>query len=291
MSGWLVLLILMVMVVVSVIIIVVTRREETRREAQRRRFELTDSGERVPLAPPSAPKAAPKPIEEIAAFVGTEAARPVVLDETRTEQPADAVTADESAAVVRGRFVQSADGEMLLTTPPFKLRGSIYSKRHGRYALGLIRRLPPWLTVCPKVRLDTIVSPTSPDGRDPDDWREWRRRVRVRSVDLLLVDHRTWEPLLAIMLEREHPTSASKLGAGKDRMIDEVLAAIGLPMIRGTGSLKDDWSAIRPYVEQAMLPSGEDSDREPSMLGGATWDSSAVVKLLRMDDERGGLLD
>ena len=40
-----------------------------------------------------------------------------------------------------------------------------------------------------------------------------------------------------------------------------------------------------------MLPSTEDADHEPSLLGGNTWDASAVVKLLRIDDERGGLLD
>jgi hypothetical protein len=53
---------------------------------------------------------------------------------------------------------------------------------------------------------------------------------------------------------------------------------------------KDDWNAIRPYVEHAMLPTGEDSDREPAD-GGRGWDASAVVKLLSMDDERGGLLE
>jgi hypothetical protein len=113
----------------------------------------------------------------------------------------------------------------------------------------------------------------------------------VRSIDLLLVDHRTWEPLLAIVLERDHAPVAGAIGGGKDRIIDEVLATIGLPLIRGTGSFKEDWPAIRPYVEQAMLPTGEDADHEPSILSGNTWDASAVVKLLRIDDERGGLLD
>ena len=47
-------------------------------------------------------------------------------------------------------------------------------------------------------------------------------------------------------------------------MVDEVLGAIGVPLIRATGSLRDDWPAIRPYVEQAMLPTTEDGDREPS---------------------------
>lgn len=287
MSGWLVLLVLGFMAVLSVIIVVVTKRDETRREAQRRRFSIPVTSERVPLATESRPATAVKPIEEIAA--------PPEPEESVPSPPASNRLAvdDERAMPLRpsGRFVESVDGEMLLTTPPFKRRDSIFSKRHGKYALSLIRRLPPWLTVCPKVRLDTIVAPTAPDGRDAEDWREWRRRVRMRSIDLLLVDHRTWEPLLAIVLERDNVVQAGTIGAGKDRIIDEVMAAIGLPLIRGTGSLKDDWHAIRPYVEQAMLPTTEDADHQTACVGGQAWDASAVVKLLRMDDERGGLLE
>lgn len=290
MSGWLVLLILGLMVVISVIIIVVTRREETRREKQRERFELRDTGERLPLAGPKAPVEPPRPIEEIATFVSTEIADDKRAEETREDKALTAIAEGEDLKLPTGRFVKTPDGESLLTTPPFKRRESIFSKKHGRYAQSLTRRLPPWLVVCPKVRLDTLVSPTSPDGRDPDDWREWRRRVRMRAVDLVLIDRRTWEPLLAIVLDRDHPTSAVTVGGGKDRIIDEVLAAVHLPLIRGTGSFKDDWPAIRPYVDQAMLPSSEDSDREP-VMGGAAWDASAAVKLLSFDDERGGLLE
>lgn len=295
MSGWMVLLILGLMVVISVIVIVISRREEARREQRRQRFELMDTGQRVPFAEErlEPPLQAPKPIAEIAGFISTEApaAPPEAVQETREERALDVITqGEENLTAPTGRFVKSADGEMLLTAPPFRRREAIFSKRHGRYALALTRRLPPWLAVCPKVRLDTLVSPTSPDGRDADDWREWRRRVRVRAIDLVLIDRRTWEPLLAIMLERDHPATATTVGGGKDRIVDEVLAAVDLPLIRGKGNFKDDWPAIRPYVEQAMLPTTEDGDREP-VMGGAAWDASAVVKLLSMDDERGGLLD
>jgi hypothetical protein len=291
MSAWLVLLILGLMAVVSVIIVIVTRRDESIREKQRERFELRDTGERVPLVDSTAPPPpAPKPIGEIATFISSDAPETTTVGETREDKALTAITEGENLEPPSGRFVKTPDGESLLTSPPFRRRESIFSKRHGRYALWLTRRLPPWLVVCPKVRLDTLVLPTSPDGRDPDDWREWRRRVRMRAIDLVLIDRRTWEPLLAIMLERDHPTPATTIAGGKDRIIDEVLAAVDLPLIRGTGSFKDDWPAIRPYVEQAMLPTTEDADREP-VMGGATWDASAVVKLLSFDDERGGLLE
>jgi hypothetical protein len=296
MSGALVLVILGFMVVVSVVIIVVTRQDEAKRARRRHRFELTDTGQRLPLAGEKPPEPPPRPIQEIAAFVAADSERepfPSAPDLARTRAES-ALLDDAPPEGVRGRFVTTPEGESLLTSPPFKRRDAIFSRRHGKYALSLVRRIPPWLTVCPKVRLDTLVAPTSPDGRDPEDWREWRRRVRMRSVDLLLVDQRTWAPLLAIMLDREHPAAATTVGAGRDNIVDEVLGVIGIPLIRATGSLKNDWPAIRPYVEQAMLPAGEDADREPSALSadaGHAWDASAVVKLLRIDDERGGLLE
>lgn len=289
MSGWLVILILAVMLVVSVVIVVVTRRDDARRAARERRFEIRDTGQRIPLAADRPPAPATSPVAEIA----PPPARPSPERTPDAEAAALATVTeaeDEGMLPPRGRLVRSADGEMLLTDPPFKRRGTIFTKRHGKYALGLIRRLPPWLVICPRVRLDTLVSPTSPDGRDPADWREWRRRVRVRSVDLVLVDRRTWEPILAIMLDKDARPSATTIGGGRDRIIDEVLAAVEIPLVRGSGSLKEDWAAIRPYVDHAMLPTAEDGDREP-VLGHAMWDASMAVKLLNVDEERGGLLE
>jgi hypothetical protein len=194
--------------------------------------------------------------------------------------------------VTHGRFVNTPDGEMLLTEPPFKLRDTVFSRRNGRYAQALLRRLPPWLMICPRVRLDSILTPTSPDGRDPNDWREWRRRVRVRCIDILVCDRRTWSPVLAIMIDREATStpSATTIGGGRDRIVDEVLNAVGLPLVRGSGVFKEDWPIIRPHVEQAMLPAPAESGEQPVEIGNA-WDASAAVALLRMDDEEGWVLE
>lgn len=299
MPGWLLLVIIIAMLVGSVVIVWISRKEDRQREERRKRFELTDSGERVPLVDQSAAVKKSKPaIEETAAFIG-HTSEPPRTDPRGGIDPdpdfAPLIDRDGTHAGSLGRLVNTPDGEIILTNPPFKLRDSIFSKRHGRYAADLMRRVPPWLIITPKVRLDTLLVPTSPDGRNPDDWRNWRRRVRLRSVDLLLCDRRTWKPILAIIFDREAAGSRPLVVAGgSDRMLDEIFGAVGLPFLRASGHLKEDWHVIRPYVEQAMLPTRLDEDpeqEEHDRLGGTAWDASAVVKLLRMDDEKGWMLE
>ena len=98
--------------------------------------------------------------------------------------------------------------------------------------------------------------------------------------------------MLAILFERhDGEVRVTEIASGRDRIVDEVLASVGLPFIRATGRFKDDWHVIRPYVEQAMLPSSLAEETEDDSLGGTGWDSSAVVNLLRADDEKGWMLE
>lgn len=308
MPGWLIITIIAGMLLGSVVIVWVSRTEDRRRENRRRRFELEETTERVPLVTDQGQRASRQQArEDTAIFIGPEliAQPPRNIGES-PEDPRGGIEPDPDIASLLGdtrgeqtgslgRLVKTPDGEAILTNPPFRLRSAVFSKRHGRYAASVMRRLPPWLVLMPRVRLDTLVTPTSPDGRDPDDWRTWRRRVRMRSVDLILCDRRTWSPILAILFDRTAEGSrASMIGGGRDNIVDEVLLSIGLPFVRATGNLKEDWHVIRPYVEQAMLPSvGEldADDLETDPLGGTAWDASAAVTLLKIDDEKGWLLE
>jgi len=299
MPGWLIILIIAVMLAGSVVIVWVTRTEERRREARKQRFELNDQSVRLPMAEPRNPRQANAgAVEEAAAFLARDQSATFRPDPRGgiDPDPAGPVITDPLAggeSRLLGRVVETEDGESIITTPPFRLRESVFSKRHGRFATALIRRLPPWLVIAPRVRLDALVTPTSPDGRDADDWRTWRKRVRLRCVDLVLCDRRTWKPILAIIFERENVgPRASLIGGGQDRIIDEVLASIGLPYVRITGHLREDWHAIRPYVEQAMLPTvGDAEETDDDRLGGTGWDASAAVTLLKLDDEKGWSLE
>ncbi len=241
---------------------------------RRRRFAIKDTDERLPMAPDRVPVVP-------ATIIGD------VL------QPPSLPVPTPRAGGVQGRIVHTPDGEMILTTPPFALREMLFTSRAGRFVNMLSRRVPAWVMICPRVRLDSLLTPTKPDGRDPADWREWRRRVRVRSVDLVLCDRRTWKPLVAVLLVQQQTVQSRKVAGGQDRMIDEVLAAAGLPLLRLSGDFEKDWPLLRPYVEESILPHISDEQAlEHTMLAERTERVSGdgAVELLRMDQDEGWVL-
>lgn len=252
------------------------------RELRRKRFHVPESAERIGLAPERA-------AEAVKGVVETPAPTRPPKRPTAEDRPSLVGAHDPlPAAGSMGRLVETPDGEAILTTPPFQLREAIFSSKSGRYVAAIYRRVPPWVIVCPKVRLDSLLTPTPPDGRDAEDWRTWRQRVRVRSIDLVLCDRRTWRPMLAIIIDHGAPDTHA-LGGGRDRIVDEVLGAVGLPFIRGTGRFVDDWPRIRPYVEQAILPAAEDAPEAADEARRAG--PGGAVALLRMDDQKGWLLE
>jgi hypothetical protein len=300
-------------VVVAAVAVIATRPAARARAERRRRYLLPETDQRVPLAEPSQPPHAGPPEVELA-LAGPDAHVPR-RSGLSVAATAEAVDADRAAAGglpipqrtpagrITGRLVRTLEGEAILTTPPFVLRSGVFTPRQARFASALMRRLPAWAVLCPKVRLDTLLTPTPPDGRDPDDWRAWRRRTRLRCVDLLICDRRIagWKPVLAIVLAHRSaadadapaspPRSATTVGGGEDRMIDEILHAAGLPMLRVEGDLVTDWAVIAPYVEQMILPSvGEDASEDSGdrLLG---VDPDAAVRLLREDADKGWLLE
>lgn len=145
----------------------------------------------------------------------------------------------------RSRRVMTPNGPMELTAPPFTLKSSIMTSRERWYARAISVRLPSGFVVCPKVRLESLLNPTPPNDRALDDWREWRKRVRMRSVDFLICRMPDWEPVVAVLIES---SERSALSVRVDRMIDETLAEVGLPFVRCTGSPRSDWRMIAPYV-------------------------------------------
>lgn len=271
-------------IAMAVVGVVMWRRQATEKrrsqDERRKRFSIPETTERVPLAPEKAPESAPAPIEDLPL--------PDSRRSVHTPAPRSKVT---------GRIVNTPDGEMILTTPPFVLREAIFSQKIGRFVNGISRRSPAWIVVCPKVRLDTLITPTSPDGRDPADWREWRRRVRMRSVDLVIVDRRTWKPLLAVAFVHADIDARKIAGGaaganptGADRIIDEVLHHVGLPFLRLSGDFEQDWPVIKPYIEDTILPAISD-DHAALADRPAPVDGDSAVTLLRMDGQKGWLLE
>jgi hypothetical protein len=228
---------------------------------RRRRYALHETEERVPFAPPPMPAPPPVIRDDLASpqpAPGTTEGTRIFEDSLATVRVEGFMLADEPSLdvppPVEGRMVLTPDGEMIITTPPFRLRESILSPREAAYAAAISRRLPRGLALCPKVRLETLLTPTPPDGRDPEDWRTWRRRVRMRAVDFVICDTRggAWRPLIAVEVDRS-PMAIHKIGGGVDRMIDEVLTAVGLPFVRCTGEPEADWPMIEPYLRDPAV--------------------------------------
>lgn len=265
--------ILVVLTIAVAVAVFVSRPGAKAAADRRRRYVLEDSGQRVPLAGDT--PASQSPIFEDPAGVTITPPPPRLIHDPGT----------------LGRVVQTADGEMLLTSPPFSLRPNLFNQRQARFCSALIRRLPAWAIVCPKVRLDTVLTPTRPDGRDPADWREWRRRIRSRSIDLLVCDRRTWRPVLAIIFSARAPSAAITIAGGEDKMIDEVLRVAGLAMVRVRGDLKEDWPIIAPHVEALILPPISDDQIFDAADRLMRVDQDAAVRLLKKEGDEGWLLE
>ena len=238
-----------------------SRKAARDRAERRRRYTIPDSEQRVPLAPPAPPREPEPEIEEIApiSLESVEAGTPIFEDPLATQKVDGLLLGDDEpsldvAPVIEGRMVTTPEGEMILTTPPFRVRETLLGRREAAYAKAIAKRLPRGVVLCPKVRLESLLMPTPPDGRDPEDWRAWRRRVRMRAVDFVICDARGggWRPLLAVEIDRP-ALSARKIGGGVDRMIDEVLAGAGLPFVRCSGDPESDWGMIEPYVRESAV--------------------------------------
>lgn len=246
------------------------QQREQERSQVRRRYALKETTERMALIDTG---------EEVGLRSQTLRERLVAQDaaERASSEPDIA-----SGPLVPARMVRTIDGDMLLTEPPFELRASIMSSRSGKYVNRLTRRLPPWIVVCPRVRMDSLVHATNPVGRDAEDWRDWRKRARLRAIDIVLCDRRTWRPVLAIVFEKKRKSISDMTrigtseradgGRGGDRIIEEIFYHIGLPLVFASGELSKDWPIITPYVDEAILRTrdqcvmGDDAHDEASAL-------------------------
>jgi hypothetical protein len=260
------LILVVVLVAAGITIAVLINQNAAKDRAERRRrYNIPDTTERIALAPPPAERTPDLGPEEMIAFGAesqrsTESGTPIFEDSLATQALRGEQLGTEEppsldvAPIVEGRMVNTPDGEMIVTTPPFELRQTLLGRRETAYARAIGRKLPQGVVLCPKVRLESLLTPTAPDGRDVEDWRTWRKRVRLRAVDFVVCDtrHGEWRPVIAINVDRPE-MAVRKVGGGVDRMIDEVLGAAGLPFVRCSGDPESDWGMIAPYVRESAV--------------------------------------
>ena len=103
-----------------------------------------------------------------------------------------------------------------------------------------------WATVCPKVSLDDVFYAQSGDhGANVGD----RNRIARKHVDFLLCDPGSMRPVLGFELD-----DASHERAGRqtrDRFVDQVFAAAGLPLLRVPVQAAYDTRALAEAIERA----------------------------------------
>ncbi len=166
------------------------------------------------------------------------------------ENKADAVGGESQQNPNEGttpgaRVVMTPDGPMLLTRAPFKLKRSVMTHRERQFARALAVKLPSGYVACPQVRLDGLVSPVNPRGWDARDWATWRRRVRMRAVDIVVCRLPEWTPVVALEITGADHDART---ASRDGIVAEVCAEIGLPVVRCSRTPSEDWKLIEPYV-------------------------------------------
>lgn len=152
----------------------------------------------------------------------------------------------------RSRTVMTPDGPMTLTAPPFRLRRSIMTRRERLYARFLTQRLPSGYVLASQVRLESLLTPTDPHGYSPEEFRTWRMRVRLRAVDFVVCSLPSWSPVVAI----EVTDSPDETTTRDDRMTDEALGEVGLPLVRARRTPGEDW----PLIESHLITDESDED-------------------------------
>jgi hypothetical protein len=230
-------------------------KAQREKDAARKRWVIgTGGSERIALAPepgtgtpifaaPPAPERVDEPVVSGPVFERAAFLSPL-------DDPPSSSDLDDSPLPAPARRVMTPDGEMVLTAPPFALRNSILPAPAAALLHAIATRLPQGMILCPRVRLESLVEPTSPVDRDPDDWRQWRRRVRLRSVDAAVcrLEAVGWRPLLAIEIDAQPSMTRN---VGPDRIVDDVLEAAGLPVVHleADSTVEQAWTLIRTRLE------------------------------------------
>jgi len=124
----------------------------------------------------------------------------------------------------------------------------LLSPGEKRFFDALTQSIPPYLYICPKVRIADIIE-THLAKDDPQFWN-YQSKINQKHIDFLLVNRADTAPLLAIELDGGSHKDQER--AKRDSFIDSVFASAGIPIlhipVRGFYQYND----LRHLVEQTI---------------------------------------
>ncbi|MEO8352822.1 MAG: DUF2726 domain-containing protein [Chthoniobacteraceae bacterium] len=136
---------------------------------------------------------------------------------------------------------------------PYKSRGCALSRAERSFYEVLKRAIGDDWVVFVKMRLSDIV--TVP--RTTPSWQSHFNRVQSKHVDFVVCDRQ--QVRLALIVELDDSSHHEKSRVERDKFVDEVLGAAGLPIVHVTAraaySLGEVRSAVEPHL--AFVPDSE----------------------------------
>jgi hypothetical protein len=110
--------------------------------------------------------------------------------------------------------------------------------------------------ICPKVSLgDLFYAKTGDYGEN----RSWMNRIDRKHVDFIVCDPQTMRPILGVELDNASHQRAER--RKRDRLVDRVFSAAGLPLARVPAQAQYNTSELKAYLRQTMT-----RDKRPSSL-------------------------
>ncbi len=119
---------------------------------------------------------------------------------------------------------EAEEGEKPL---PYRLRDDFLSPAERSFYQVLKGAVGSWADVCPKVNLADLFYVST---KDPGEWRALTNRIDRKHVDFVLCDPRSATPLVAVELDDR--THGRRERRARDRFVDRVFEAAGLPLVR-----------------------------------------------------------
>jgi hypothetical protein len=125
----------------------------------------------------------------------------------------------------------------------------LLSKGEKRFFDALTNSIPPYVYICPKVRIADLID-INLDRKAPDFWKHLAP-INQKHVDFVLVNRSDFAPRLAI--ELDGGSHQDRQRANRDAFINSVFASAGIPIlhipVRGFYAYVD----LRRSIEQNLI--------------------------------------